>query len=161
MSTAANMNDVAVPNKASTVILVREKAPGGFEVLMTRRPQELQFLGGYSVFPGGGMETADYCDRMLSRCRGLSAAAAQERLGGDMRPDIALGHWVAAVRELFEETGIHFFVDHDNADLPPDTHRRLAEKRQELSERRLDLPELLESEELFCDLAPLTYLFHR
>ncbi|HUK40686.1 MAG TPA: hypothetical protein VLX11_06580 [Candidatus Acidoferrales bacterium] len=155
------MSDVAVPNKASTVILVREKTAGGFEVLMTRRPHQLQFLGGYSVFPGGGMEAADYCDRMLSRCRGLSPAEAQQKLGGDMSPDIALGHWVAAVRELFEETGIHFFVDPDNADVRPKTYERLAEKRQELSEGRLNLPELLESERLYCDLTRLTYLFHR
>jgi len=155
------MSDVTVPNKASTIILVREKAAGGFEVLMTRRPQELQFLGGYSVFPGGGMEAADYCDRMLSRCLGLSPAEAQQRLGGDMSQDIALGHWVAAVRELFEETGIHFFVHHDHADVNSNTYERLAEKRQELSEGRLNLPELLESERLFCDLSRLTYLFHR
>jgi hypothetical protein len=37
----------------------------------------------------------------------------------------------------------------------------LAEKRQRLLEGRLDLPELLESERLFCDLGRLTYLFHR
>jgi 8-oxo-dGTP pyrophosphatase MutT (NUDIX family) len=155
------MSDVAVPSKASTIIVAREKSQGGFEVLMTRRHQQLQFLGGYFVFPGGGMEEADYSERMLSRCRGLSQLEAQEKLGGGMSPDVALGYWVAAVRELFEETGVHFFVDQDNADAGPNVWERLAKKRQHLSEGRLNLPELLETEDLFCDLSRLTYLFHR
>jgi len=154
------MSDVAVPSKASTIIVARE-SQGGFEVLMTRRHQQLQFLGGYFVFPGGGMEEADYSERMLSRCRGLSQLEAQEKLGGGMSPDVALGYWVAAVRELFEETGVHFFVDQDNADAGPNVWERLAKKRQHLSEGRLNLPELLETEDLFCDLSRLTYLFHR
>jgi 8-oxo-dGTP pyrophosphatase MutT (NUDIX family) len=155
------MSDVAVPSKASTVIVARAKSEGGFEVLITRRHQQLQFLGGYSVFPGGGMETADYSERMLSRCRGVSRPEAQEKLGRDMSPDMALGHWVAAVRELFEETGVHFFVDQDNADASLHVQERLAEKRLDLSEGRLGLAQLLESEQLFCDLSRLTYLFHR
>src|ERR1700746_100842 len=155
------MSDVAVPSRASTVIVARAKSEGGFEVLMTRRHQQLQFLGGYSVFPGGAMETADYSERMLSRCRGVSRPEAQEKLGRDMSPDMALGYWVAAVRELFEETGVHFFVDQDNADAGPNVWERLAKKRQHLSEGRLNLPELLETEDLFCDLSRLTYLFHR
>ena len=155
------MSDVAVPSKASTVIVAREKSQGGFEVLMTRRHQQLQFLGGYFVFPGGGMEEADYSERMLSRCRGLSQLEAQKQLGGGISPDVALGYWVAAVRELFEETGVHFFVDQDNADAGPNVWERLAKKRQHLSEGRLNLPELLETEDLFCDLSRLTYLFHR
>jgi hypothetical protein len=39
--------------------------------------------------------------------------------------------------------------------------KRLEEKRKSLSQRALDLPQLLESERLFCDLGRLTYLFHR
>src|SRR5438132_13194844 len=103
-----------VPNKASTIILARLGPNGGSEVFMTRRNQELQFLGGYLVFPGGAMETHDYCERMLSRCRGLLPAEAKQKLGGDLNPDIALGHWVAAVRELFEEAGVYFFVPENN-----------------------------------------------
>ena len=156
------MDQVAVPNKASTVIVVRPESTGGFEVLLTRRPQEMPFLGGYLVFPGGAMETADSSERMFSRCRGLSASEAKAILGGEMSPETSLGHWVAAVRELFEETGIHFFVnqrgDRSGAD---NASTRLIEKRKELSEGRIAFPELLESEQLYCDLNPIAYLFHR
>jgi 8-oxo-dGTP pyrophosphatase MutT (NUDIX family) len=150
-----------VPNKASTIILVRPGLNGGCDVFMTRRNQELQFLGGYLVFPGGAIETADYCERMLSRCRGLLPAEAQERLGGDLTPDMALGHWVAAVRELFEEAGVHFFVTENNNGILPDTEKRLAAKRKELIQGQIELSQLLESEGLFCDLSRITYLFQR
>ena len=43
---------------------------------------------------------------MLSLCRGLTRADALKILGADIGPEMCLGHWVAAVRELFEETGI-------------------------------------------------------
>lgn len=155
------MSDLAVPNKASTIILVRPETHGGFEVLMTRRHQQLQFLGGYLVFPGGGMEKEDYCERMLSRCSGLSRSEAQEKLGGGMSPDISLGHWVTAVRELFEEAGIHFFVTQSGHFPAKDVQKRLADKRKDLWEGRIDLPELLECEQLVCDLNRLTYLFQR
>jgi 8-oxo-dGTP pyrophosphatase MutT (NUDIX family) len=155
------MSDFVVPNKASTIIVARPQVNGGFEVLMTRRHPKLQFLGGYLVFPGGGMETQDYSPRMLSRCRGLSAVEAQERLGGAVAPDISLGHWVAAVRELFEEAGIHFFVTRDNGAVAEAVQKRLAERRNHLAEGRVDLAALLESEQLFCDLSCMTYLFQR
>jgi 8-oxo-dGTP pyrophosphatase MutT (NUDIX family) len=157
------MNEIAVPDKASTIVIVRRQDRDGFEVLMTRRPQEMQFLAGFFVFPGGAVENEDWSERMLARCRGLTRLAADRILGGDIAPKISLGHWVAAIRELFEETGIHFFVNEDGEtpDRSPARLKRLEEKRKSLSQRNLDLPQLLESERLFCDLGRLTYLFHR
>ena len=105
------MVETAVPAKASTVVIVRRQDRDGFEVLMTRRPQEMQFLAGFLVFPGGAVENEDWSERMLARCRGLTRLAADRILGGDIAPEISLGHWVAAVRELFEETDIHFFAN--------------------------------------------------
>src|ERR1043166_429250 len=100
------MTEAAVPNKASTIIVVRPNTEGGFEALMTLRPQRLEFLGGYLVFPGGAVEEQDSSERMLALCRGLAASEAHAILGGELRAEAALGHWVAAVRELFEEAGI-------------------------------------------------------
>jgi 8-oxo-dGTP pyrophosphatase MutT (NUDIX family) len=158
------MTQAAVPSKASTIILVRPGSAAGFEVLLTRRPEEMLFLGGYWVFPGGAVEEQDWSEKMLSRCRGLSASEAQAILSGEMEPEIALGHWVAAVRELFEETGIHFFINPNEVPSvakADDSLSRVGEKRKELSARRIDLPELLQTERLFCDLSGMTYLFHR
>lgn len=158
------MSEMANPIKASTVVVVRPDPEGGIEVLMTRRRPEMQFLGGFLVFPGGGVEHEDCSEQMLSLCRGLTRLDAQRILGADLGPEMSLGHWVAAVRELFEETGIHFFIDENG--LAPDVSQgefveRLDTKRRALANGTFLLPQLLESEGLFCDLGRLGYLFHR
>ena len=89
------------PRYASTVVLLRPTDDGGFEVLLTRRPAQMRFLGGYYVYPGGTVHHRDYSPSMLARCRQLSGDEAWRILGGDHAPDLALGHWVAVVRELF------------------------------------------------------------
>jgi 8-oxo-dGTP pyrophosphatase MutT (NUDIX family) len=158
------MSEVVNPVKASTIVVVRPDPNGGVEVLMTRRRPEMQFLGGFLVFPGGGVENEDCSEKMASLCRGLTRLDAQRILGAGIGPEISLGHWVAAVRELFEETGIHFFVDENGSApdvLPGNLAERLSEKRRVLSNGTFRLPQLLESERLFCDLGRLTYLFHR
>ena len=81
-----------------------------------------------------------------------------------MTPEQAMGHWVAAIRELFEETGIHFFVR--AKDLRPEAsdglQGRLAAKSSVIVRRGdVTLAALLESEQLFCDVGRLSYLFHR
>ena len=158
------MTEMAKPIKASTIVVVRPDTEGGIEVLMTRRRPEMQFLAGFLVFPGGGVENEDCSERMLSLCRGLTRTEAQKILGANLGLEMSLGHWVAAVRELFEETGVYFFVDENG--LAPDASRgnlreRLDGKRRALSNGTSLLPQLLESEGLFCDLGRLTYLFHR
>jgi 8-oxo-dGTP pyrophosphatase MutT (NUDIX family) len=157
------MSQVVVPGKASTIIVARSAGGGNFEVLMTRRSPHMKVLAGFVVFPGGGLEEHDYSERTLARCRGLSRAEAQRILGATMTAEQAMGHWVAAVRELFEETGIHFFVS--EGDLCGATSdgltERLGEYREALWQGRLPLALLLESEQLLCDVGRLTYLFHR
>ena len=71
------MSELATPNKASTIVVVRPDPNGGIEVLMTRRRPEMQFLGGFLVFPGGGVDAEDCSEKMLSLCRGLSRSDAQ------------------------------------------------------------------------------------
>src|SRR5262245_35106350 len=157
------MTDVINPTKASTIVVVRPDSNGGIEVLMTQRRSEMQFLCGFLVVPRGGVEEEDCSEKMLTLCRGLTRSEAQKILGADIGPEMCLGHWVAAVRELFEETGIHFFI-HENGMAPDvaqkDIAERLSEKRRRLSNPFL-LTHLLESEKLFCDLGRLAYLFHR
>ena len=99
------------PRDASTVVLVRPGGDGSFEILLTRRPAEMRFLGGYYVFPGGTVHRDDYSSLVLARCRGLSGEEARKILGSRHEPEEALGHWVAVVRELFEEVGVLLCVD--------------------------------------------------
>ena len=100
------MNGQARPRQAATVILLRRIEPKGFEVFLTRRPEGMPFLGGMYCFPGGAVIREDYAPRMIERCRGLDAARVRATFGAQVSPRQARGFWIAAVRELFEETGV-------------------------------------------------------
>jgi 8-oxo-dGTP pyrophosphatase MutT (NUDIX family) len=151
------------PRDASTVVLLRPDPGGGFEILLTRRPQEMRFLGGFYVFPGGTVHQDDYAPRVLARCRDLDGDEARRLLGGNHQPEEALGHWVAVTRELFEEVGIllcitdsgHAIDWRDEA-----TKKRLELKRQALVKKQLDFGSFLESEDLYCDLSRAIYFDH-
>ena len=158
------MMDPAIPFPASTVVLVRPDQIGGFEVFMNRRPDKIDVYAGVFVFPGGRVEKSDYSPAMLALTRGLTPAEAQHKLGSKVEPERCLGHWVAAVRELYEEAGIHFFVPRDNAGCAKATEgaaERLANQRVLLQTGSLDLATLLAGESLYCDLTRLIYFYHR
>jgi 8-oxo-dGTP pyrophosphatase MutT (NUDIX family) len=151
------------PRYASTVVLVRPDSGSGFEVLLTRRPPEMRFLGGFYVFPGGTVHRNDYSPAMLARCRGLSATEAQRILRSRHNPDEALGHWVAVVRELFEEVGILLCVDSSGAVVDwsdIERCRRMETQRQGIVKKQLDFASFLQSEELYCDLSHMAYFDH-
>ena len=151
------------PRNASTVVLLRPDDHGGFEILLTRRPEEMRFLGGFYVFPGGTVHRDDYSPSTLARCRALTGDDARKILGGRHDPEEALGHWVAVVRELFEEVGVLLCVSEsgEDVDLTTDaTKRRIESKRQEIVGKQLDFGAFLESENLYCDLSRAIYFDH-
>jgi 8-oxo-dGTP pyrophosphatase MutT (NUDIX family) len=151
------------PRNASTVVLLRPGADGGFDILLTRRPESMRFLGGFYVFPGGTVHRDDYAANILDRCRALTGDEARKILGGGHDPDEALGHWVAVVRELFEEVGILLCVDEagDAVDLADGaTQRRIEQGRQAIVKKELDFATFLEAEKLFCDLSQAVYFDH-
>jgi 8-oxo-dGTP pyrophosphatase MutT (NUDIX family) len=156
------MAEVAVPIPASTVVLVRPDAQGGFELFMNRRPEKMQTYAGVYVFPGGCVEPADYSPEMIALTQGLAPAEAKATLKSNLGPEICLGHWIAAVRELFEEAGVHFFVHSGNANSDQaGVLNGLLSKRSALQTGELSLAALLTSEALRCNLGGLTYFFHR
>ena len=93
----------ALPRPASTLVLLRQGSSGGLELLLTTRPKQMRFMGGAAVFPGGAMATADRDPRWRA-ISALSAAEAAELLGLD-DPSEALGYFICALRETFEEVG--------------------------------------------------------
>jgi 8-oxo-dGTP pyrophosphatase MutT (NUDIX family) len=149
---------------ASTVVLVRPDENGSFELLLTRRPSEMRFLGGFYVFPGGTVDQEDYSARVLGRCRGLSGNKAQEILGNRHDREVAVGHWVAAIRELFEEVGV-LLCQSESGDPIDWRDQRKKEnfeiKRRTIVKQELAFGEFLESEGLVCDLSRMVYFFHR
>jgi 8-oxo-dGTP pyrophosphatase MutT (NUDIX family) len=151
------------PRYASTVVLVRSAPGSGFEVLLTRRPPEMRFLGGFYVFPGGTVHGGDYSAQTLERCRGLSGDDARKILGNRHEPDVALGHWVAVFRELFEEVGVLLCTTKsgDDIDLSQEpTKKRLELRRQAIVKKELDFVSFLDIENLYCDLPRIVYFDH-
>lgn len=158
------MAEAVVPRKASTLVLLRQGEDVAFEVFMTRRPLEMRFLGGFYVFPGGGVRPDDYSEAMLRRCRGLAASDAHTLLDQALAPEQCLGHWVAAIRELYEEAGILLCVSREGGTIgfeESEVSARLRGKRESLIAGNVSFLELLESEDLYCDLGSAVYFFHR
>lgn len=110
---------------ASTLVLLRRGRDGGpaMEVLLLERPRTSRFAAGAYVFPGGAVDPAD------------GAGALAGRLG----PEVTAAEGpalVAALRELFEETGLL------PADRLPDP-AELERGRRALLEGGADFGELL------------------
>ena len=149
---------------ASTVVLLRPDEKGSFEILLTRRPPQMRFLGGFYVFPGGSVHKDDYSAKVLDQCRGLSQNDAQRILGNKHNPELALGHWIAGIRELFEEVGVLLCESRSGAPIDSrdeTTKKRFENKRQAIVREKLGFAEFLESEKLCCDLSRMIYFFHR
>jgi len=91
---------VVQPRDAATVVIIRD-GPAGRETFLIRRQPTMAFAAGMYVFPGGGVQDSDYAPvpwagpgppwwaERLSCAEGLAGALV-----------------VAAVREVFEETGL-------------------------------------------------------
>lgn len=99
-------DDPAPPRPAATVALLRP-GEGAPEVLLVRRSRTAGFVPGAYVFPGGTVDREDADGDLLVRLHGLDPAEAASTLGvpHDHEPS-AIGFWIAAIREAFEETGI-------------------------------------------------------
>jgi 8-oxo-dGTP pyrophosphatase MutT (NUDIX family) len=149
------------PKRAATVILLRHAEPG-FEVFLTRRSDTMPFLGGMYCFPGGAVANGDSSDAMLARCTGLLPEAARRTIGAQFSPREALGFWVAAIRELFEEVGILLAVKASAAPLTINEGgvERLANLFGRLQNNSASFASLLKKESLLCDLASLVYFAH-
>lgn len=103
------------PRPAATLVLLRDTA-AGVEVLMTTRPKSMRFMGGASVFPGGAIAAADL-DPAWEPLSAVSGEDAATALGID-DPRLALGAYICALREAFEEVG------HGSLGLPEDSLSR-------------------------------------
>ena len=95
-------NDLSDPRLAATLVILRDSTDGP-QVLLTVRPKTMRFMGGAIVFPGGSVAPAD-CDARWERASPLSQADARSALDAS-DPAEALGAYVAALREAYEEVG--------------------------------------------------------
>lgn len=107
----------ARPRDAATIVLARELREPGFEVLLLRRPATARFAAGAYVFPGGKVDAGDADEEFESR---------MPKTGRDAEPEAVL----AALRELFEETGLLL------ADRRPDSETLVRVRSELLADER-------------------------
>jgi len=91
--------DAAIARPSATIVVLREgqEAP---EILMVKRRAGDAFGDSYA-FPGGVIDADEPCAHAYGS--GLSANAANKLLGVEKN---GLNYFCAAIRELFEETGV-------------------------------------------------------
>ena len=86
---------------ASTIVIVDDRPD--LHVLLLRRRTGSAFVGGMSVFPGGGLDPGDDDPGWSERLAGHDEASASAALGVESG---GLAFWTAALRETYEESGI-------------------------------------------------------
>ncbi|HQR48612.1 MAG TPA: hypothetical protein PL152_04705 [Steroidobacteraceae bacterium] len=148
---------------AATLVLVREHG-GALEALMMRRHSAIAFMGGMWVFPGGRMDAADQSPEALSRILPGPHSPAPARLKSmqdqSLDPAAAVGLYIAACREAFEESGVLLASDSAGEPCAPDTASRLAPRREEVTADASAFVRMLRDEDLYIDLRRLVYWSH-
>ena len=152
---------------SAAVVLWRRRPGGGLEVFWMRRDPAMRFMGGWHAFPGGAVcradgeaETHGPPPWIAGRPRGLAAdattGASPETLTAGLEPlppDGAPGVVTAALRELFEETGVLPLVG--GADPPASEARERA--RQALLGKETSFPELVRELGATLDASALVF----
>lgn len=154
---------VAIPKKATTVILLRDIKPMGFEVLLLKRHEKSSFMGGNFVYPGGRVDREDGSLELCSFSKGMTFEEAQKILGGTTSPEESFAHWIAGVRELFEEAGILFAYDPKGGLFQiksREEQERFSNYRAQLQKGKLTLCQMIQKEKLILALDHIHYYAH-
>jgi len=94
-----------IPVPAATLVLLRDRAAGGFEILLMQRHAKSKFAAGDYVFPGGKLTADDNPPDAIRWCAGLNPEVAAKTLALE-DAQLALAHWIGVIRETFEEVGV-------------------------------------------------------
>jgi 8-oxo-dGTP pyrophosphatase MutT (NUDIX family) len=154
---------ILIPKKAATVILLREGKPGGFEIFLLKRHEKSSFMGGNFVYPGGRVDRDDGSYETCSLCSGVTSERAFQTFGKTLPPDECLAHWVAGIRELFEEAGVLLAYDQQGKSLHltnPTDRERFLSYRDLLHEGKMSICQLAQEEKLLFALDQLHYYAH-
>jgi 8-oxo-dGTP pyrophosphatase MutT (NUDIX family) len=153
----------AIPKKAATVILLRDKEPGGLEVFLLKRHEKSSFMGGNFVYPGGRVDREDGSLEICSFSKGVTFDEAQKIFAATTSPEESFAYWIAAIRELFEEAGVLLAYD-QKGNLFQIKNRDEQEKwlhyRESLQKGKISICEMAQREKLLLALDQLHYYAH-
>jgi 8-oxo-dGTP pyrophosphatase MutT (NUDIX family) len=153
----------AIPKRAATVILLRETKPEGFEIFLLKRHEKSSFMGGNFVYPGGKVDREDGSLEICAQCKGVSPEEAHQLFRRAFSPDESLAHWVAAIRELFEEAGVLLAYDHTGKFVhfkDPVERGKASRYRDLIHQGKMNICQIAQEEKLFFALDQLHYYAH-
>ncbi len=154
---------VVIPKKAATVILLRDKEPGGLEVFLLKRHEKSSFMGGNFVYPGGRVDREDGSLEICSFSKGVTFDEAQKIFAATTSPEESFAYWIAAIRELFEEAGVLLAYDQkDNLFQIKnrDEQEKWLQYRESLQKGKISICEMAQREKLLFALDQLHYYAH-
>jgi len=142
--------DEQAPRNAATVILLRDRTEGPYELFLMQRHRNQAFMGGAYVFPGGRLDESDADPGLAAYLGGFCASEARRLLQEpDLPEETALGLFLTAIRETFEEAGV-LLARCSSGQLvdmtAPGAALRFAAYRLELHEGRFTLADLARQE---------------
>lgn len=148
---------------SATVLLLRE-GNSRVEILLTRRHANMNFMAGLWVYPGGTLDPADTSSQALSRisktarnhCAGILSRGAMRGFSTEH----ALGMFVAACRETFEEVGILLANDAGGRACEASLVARLQTRRKVILEFPAAFSQMLVDEDLVIDASAMVYWAH-
>jgi 8-oxo-dGTP pyrophosphatase MutT (NUDIX family) len=156
---AVPVKQPVVPSPAATLVLLRDRAAGGFEILLMQRHHASKFAAGDFVFPGGKLEVDDNPEDAVRWCAGLDLAGAARTLGLERAPETALAYWIGAIRETFEEAGVLLATAADGGPVRLPV-ARVAEYRRAIQTDNRAFWSMVKSEKLILATDRLVYFAH-
>jgi 8-oxo-dGTP pyrophosphatase MutT (NUDIX family) len=154
---------ISIPKKAATTIVLRNKDPKGFEVFLLKRHEKSSFMGGNYVYPGGRVDREDGSLEMCSLSKGITLEEAGTILGRTISAEESFAHWIAGIRELFEEAGVLLAYDREGKLLElkdREERERFLRYRESLQKNRVTICEMAQKEDLRFALDQLHYYAH-
>lgn len=103
-----NSDIVSGPARSAATVIMLRDSPNGLEVFLIKRHSLSDVLGGAFVFPGGKVDRLDAELDMATHLDQTPAALHSTLNEPDIDSLTAASLYVAAVREVFEESGILF-----------------------------------------------------
>jgi 8-oxo-dGTP pyrophosphatase MutT (NUDIX family) len=120
-------------------------------------------MGGNYVYPGGRVDREDGSLEICSFSKGVTLQEAREILGGTLSPEESFAHWIAGIRELFEEAGVLLAYDQKGKLLQlkdREERERVLHYRELLQKHKVTICKLAKKENLLFALDHLHYYAH-